>query len=268
MKSKPENTVVVKKPFCTGSAVDENTLKSSLLFFGSLLLVYFMSFLVSATTGAAGGVFRILFNLVIIALVVIIFFNNGTNQGADAVTRGEIIYQKKEKGDQVSDSEVRVCYHPMKGFMTALLGTLPVLILAVIFAVMTQPQMTDSGTLPSWMSAYVKRSDVANALIHYVEPEGMTFVDVLRIIIRVTIIPFVSIVGNASKDTLFILERLSPLMVLIPAVAYGIGYTTGKNIRTKIHSAIFANDKKRRTAEKKRRKKRSTPSFRGLEQLN
>ena len=47
MKSKPENTVVVKKPFCTGSAVDENTLKSSLLFFGSLLLVYFMSFLVS-----------------------------------------------------------------------------------------------------------------------------------------------------------------------------------------------------------------------------
>lgn len=268
MKNQKKQPIVVKKPFCTGSPVDENTLKSSLVFFGCLLIVYFMSFLVSATTGAAGAVFRIIFNAVIIALIVFIFFNNGTNRGADAVTRGEILYQKKEKGDQVSESEMKVCYHRWKGFITALIGTLPVLIPAIIFAVVTQPQMTDSGTLPSWMQAYTKRSDVGNALVHYIQPEGMNIVDYLRVFIRIAIIPYISIVGNASKYTLYIIERICPIFVMIPAIAYGIGYTTGKDIRTKIHSAIVENDKKRKTAEKKRKKKMNKPQFRGPEQLN
>ena len=72
MGSKPaENrkTVnVVSKEFMRGSALDENTLKNSVLFFGSLLIVFFMGFIVSLTTSAAGGILRISVNVAVINL--------------------------------------------------------------------------------------------------------------------------------------------------------------------------------------------------------
>ena len=108
-----------------------------------------------------------------------LFYNNGAGKGADAVAHGEILYQKKERGQTFSESEQKICFHPMKGYLIGVLGTLPFLIAAVILAVKTAPQVTGAGSLPSWMQAYTRRSDIGDALISYTQPE-----DVLYMLVR------------------------------------------------------------------------------------
>lgn len=243
----------VRKPFITGSITDENTVKSSLFFFGTLIVVFFIAFIACASASFSNLILRLAMNLAVTVLALVIFFSNGSKHGAEAVARGEILYQKKEKGRSFSDSEKRICYHAAKGFITGFAGTIPFLILAVVLAVNTSVQMTEAGTLPSWMQAYTNRSDIGNALVSYTQPEGMGAVDYIRALIRICIIPFVNIIGYSNKTGLCTLERLSPVILLLPAVSYGFGYMSGKNIRAKIHTAISENDKRRIRKEKKRK---------------
>ena len=266
---KKETVREVSKPFITGSITDENTPKSSLLFFGTLSLVFFVAFIACATASFDNIILRLAMNLAVIAVALIIFFNNGSRHGAEAVARGEILYQKKENGKDFSESEKRICYHPAKGFITGLIGTLPFMILAVLLAVNTSIQMTEAGTLPSWMQPYVRRSDIGSALVSYTQPDGMTLTDYLRVAVRICVIPFVNIAGNTNKAGLCTVERISPIILLLPAAAYGFGYMTGKRIRTKIHTAISENEKKRIRKERKRRAARTRNENRHeTEQLN
>ena len=259
----------VRKPFLTGSVTDERTIRNCLKFFGTILIVFFVAFIACASATFDNRILRVFLNSAVIILVLIILFNNGSRWGTDDVARGEILYQKKEKGSYFADSERRLCFHPMKGYLTGLIGTIPILIPAILLAVNTSVQMTESGMLPSWMQAYVKRSDIGNALINYTQPEGMQIIDYLRTIVRISILPFVNIVGSSDKNGLVILERLSPLILILPAAAYGTGYLSGRSIRTQIHTAISENNRKRIRREQKKRKARNAQTNRREpEQLN
>ena len=111
--------------------------------------------------------------------------------------------------------------------------------------------------------------DIGSALVSYTQPEGMTAVDFIRAIVRIIILPFVNLVGTSNKAGILLLERISPLIMLLPAAAYGTGYLTGKSVRTQIHTAISANEQKRIRTEKKKRAARSRQqSRREPEQLN
>ena len=237
---KTQKTVkIVTKQFLRGDATDEHTLKSSLLFLGSLILVFFMCFILSITTAGASGIIRILVSCAIIGMVLIIYFNKGSAHGAEAVTRGEILWQKQEKGQDISDAERKICFHPMKAFLIGLIGTIPLILLAVIFSLMTQVQTTTAGTLPSWMQAYMRRDEVAAPLVSYLEPGAMGLTDILR------------------HQTVYLIEKLSPLILLLPACAYGIGYLNGPKLRSKVHTAISENETKRKRREKKERRIRA-----------
>lgn len=264
-----KNIQEVHKPFLTGSVFDERTLKNCLFFFGSLIIVFFIAFIACATASFGNVILRLLFNAAVIILALFIFFNNGSKRGTDDVTRGEILYQKKEKGQEFTESERRICFHPMKGYLTALIGTLPFLILAVYLALNTSIQMTGAGTLPSWMQAYTKRSDIGNALVSYLQPEGMKLLDYIRALVRIMVMPFVYIAGAGNKAGILLIERLSPLILLLPAASYGTGYLTGRNIRTQVHTAISTNDRKRIRRENRRRAARNGGGRRDEpEQLN
>ena len=263
---KPEN---VRKPFLTGNITDENTAKSALAFFGSLIVVFFISFIACASASAGSLILRLVINTAVIAVIVLVFYNNGSKKGADAVARGEILYQRKEKGLEFSESERRICFHPAKGFMTGFIGAIPFLILAVILAICTSPQMTQAGTLPSWMQAYTRRSDIGNALVNYTQPEGMNYLDYIRAAIRICILPFVNIIGASNRNGILLLERISPLIILILPLSYGAGYLSGKKIRTNIHTAISENDRNRiRKEKKKAAQKRKAARPHEPEQLN
>ena len=263
------NRQTESKSYLTGSATDERTVKNSLKFFGVLLIVFVISFIACASATFESIILRLLMNSTVIILSLYIIFNNGSKCGAEDVARGEILWQKQEKGLAFSESERKMCFHPMKGYLIGLIGSILLLIPAVILAFSTSVQTTASGTLPSWMQAYVKRSDIGNALINYTQPSGMQLIDYIRTIVRVSILPYVNMIGSENKYGLMILERLSPVILLLPSVAYGTGYLSGRSIRKRIHTVISENDKKRKRKEQKRRNaaaRRTTP--REPEKLN
>ena len=256
-KTKKKNVQSVRKPFLTGNAVDENTLKSSLLFFGGLIIVFFVGFLLCAMTNSSGSIMRLIINPAVIILIVTVFFNRGSSHGAEAVARGEILWQKQEKGQSFSESEKKVCYHPMKAFVIGIAGTIPFIVIAVILALNTRVQTTTAGTLPSWMQAYMRRDEVAAPLVSYLEPGAIGLTDILRIIVRFAVMPFVSLVGADNYQAVYWVEMLSPLILLIPACSYGIGYLSGPALRARVHTAISESNRKRIRREKKERRRRA-----------
>lgn len=245
---------MASKSFMTGTATDERTIKNSLKFLGIILIVFVIAFIACASATFDSIILRLLMNSAVIILSLYILYNNGSRCGAEDVARGEILWQKQEKGLAFSESERKMCFHPMKGYLIGLFGSALLLLPAVILSFCTSVQTTASGTLPSWMQAYVKRSDIGNALINYTQPSGMQFVDYIRAFVRVSILPFVNIIGSDNKIGLMILERLGPIILLLPSAAYGTGYISGRSVRKRIHTVITENDKKRIRKEQKKRK--------------
>lgn len=268
-RKKQNSPKVVTKPFLTGSVTDENTVKNAFKFFGIMILIIFMTFIVCSLTSFDNHTLRIIINVLIVALVLFILFYKGANPGADAVSRGEILYQRQEKGQDVTPGERRLCYHPMKGYLNAFLGTIPFLIPALILAFTTQKSTTSFGTLPDWMGSMINRSEIGDALVTYTNPSGMTSNDFIRMFVRIFVMPFISMTGASNRDGMLIVERLSPLILLLPTLAHGTGYAYGKHIRTKIHTEIEENKKKKQRREnRERRERRASSESKQPEQLN
>ncbi len=257
----------VEKPFLKGNPTDERTVKTALGFFGVLVLTAFMTFMVCTAMSMDNRILRIVLNSMVELLVLFIFYNNAIGRGTEAVARGEILWQRQEKGHPFTEKERAICFHPAKGYVTGLLGTIPILICAIILAVTADRQVTGYGALPSWVSSLQGRNELGDALAAYTVREGMSVVDVIRILVRVGVMPFVSMVGAENRDGMLLLERLSPIIVLLPAIAYGTGYLQGQKERTRIHTGIAENRKSRARKEKRARKARMNRP-KGPEQLN
>lgn len=256
------------KPFLTGSAKDENTVRQALKFFGAMFLVAFMSFLVCSMTSFDLIVLRIGINLVIESLILFIFWNKGADLGTEGVARGEILYQHVQKGQAVSDGEKKIPFHRAKGFLIGILGSMLFLVCALILAFTARQQMTGAGGLPSWMESYMRRSEISGALASYSQADPIGLTDILRIIVRLLIMPFVSMAGAENRGALLLAERLSPILVLLPAAAYGAGYLQGPARRRRIHTEIATNAKKRRIREKREKRLKITAAPKGPQQLN
>ncbi len=267
-KSNSKQETPVVKPFLRGTVTDERTVKTALGFFGILIVVAFMCFLVCSMLSMDNAALRIALNCAVEAVILLVFFNNASGRGAEDVARGEILYQRQEKGLTFAESERKICFHPLKAFANGLLGTLPLFILALILALTADRQSTGAGGLPGWLSIYERRTEVGDALVAYTVSTGMSFIDVVRLLVRIAVMPFVSMAGAENRDTMLLVERLSPLLVLLPSIAYGIGYLQGVQMRTKVHTEIASNDRRRIRREKKARKARRSAASKGPEQLN
>ena len=262
-----KKTTVKEKPFLRGKQTDENTVRQALKFFGALILVAFMSFIVCSMTSFDSAVLRIGINVVIETLIVLIFFNKGAELGTEGVSRGEILYQHIQKGQEVSENEKKIPFHGAKGFTIGILGSSLFVLIAILLAVTAKRQMTGAGTLPSWLDSYMRRSEISDALAGYSQGASATTTDIFRIIIRLAIMPFVSMCGAENRGLLLFVERISPLIVMIPAAAYGTGYLQGPARRRKVLTEIEENARKRRIREKRERRARSVVP-KGPEQLN
>lgn len=252
-----KKTAEIAKPFLRGAPTDENTVRLALKFFGSLLLIAFMSFIVCSMTSFDSVFLRILVNGAIEALILLILFSKGADLGTDGVARGEILYQHVQNGQPVSSGERKIPFHSCKGFLIGVCGTVPLLLPAVILALTAEKQMTGAGTLPSWMETFMRRPEIGGALAAYTQAVSVSFTDIIRLIVRIAMMPFVSMAGADNRGLLLLLERLSPLILLLPALAYGIGYLQGPARRKTVHTEIAENRRKRISREKRERKKRN-----------
>lgn len=256
----------VTKPYLKGDLYDRTTLPGALKFFIGTVVMAIVFLIICVMMSWEQQWINVVVNAVILLAVYLMFAQFGMNSGADAVNQGEIMFARQEKGRPVADWERSMCYHPFKGLLSALIGSLPIVLCSVILACIAQRQMTGLGALPSWVSGIEARQEIGNALAIYHETGSMSLEAVMRMIVRMTTMPFVNIVGASDKDGMLVLERISPLLNLLPAIAYGLGYMNGVSVRTSIHTNIALGKKKaKRKQAKERRARRQN---RGPEQLN
>lgn len=257
---------IVTKPYLQGRMLDQHLLSGGLKFLGAQVMMAFVFLLLSTLLMVSNRVLCLILNAVILCACYLLFYNSGAGKGEADVTLGETLYMRQENGHAVTQEEKRGCYHKLKGFARGLVGTLPLLVCAVLLACTAQVQMTGLSSLPSWLTTYESRAEIGDALAYYHTASGIGLENILRIVIRVCIMPMVSMVGTSNPQGLLLLERLSPLAVLLPAVAYGIGYTQGPKLRTKVHTDIASNNRKRAKREKKQQQERA--KRKAPEQLN
>lgn len=257
----------VTKPYLTGNVIDRTTVVGALKFCAGTIAMA-VGFLVLGVMMNFGSQWINVALNVLIVLGVYMFFNQmGVSSGAEAVNQGEIMYARQEKGRPVADWERSTCFHPAKGLIRALLGSLPLVICAVVLACIAKRQVSNLGTLPSWLSGLESRPEIGGALAYYHESGSFSLESILRLIIRMSTMPFVNMIGAADKDGMLLLERLSPVLNLLPAVFYGVGYMQGVSVRTSVHTNIALGKKKARRKQAKERRARQQ-TRRGPEQLN
>ena len=255
------------KPYQTGKPVDGKTLKAALFFFGGLLVMCLLSMVLSGTSAAIGTPWlRIVFCLVQVGVYYSMAFYSGLSRGTAAVALGENVLNQRNNGRAVPDAEIVCCFHPLKGFIQAFLGTLPALAVTAVYASMAQLQRTSPGSLPNFVSGMASRPDVLTPLTAYTQTQPAVLADYLRVGSRALTMPYVTMVGSSNYAGLLTLDRLAPLLCLLPAIAYGVGYAFGPKDRARVHQSIAEG--KRRLARKQRREKRQRRAEREPEQLN
>lgn len=257
----------VTKPYLKGDVFDRTTLTSALKFFVGTVVMAVVFLIIGVMMTWDIQWLNVVINLLIVLAVYMFFYQMGLTSGADAVNQGEIMYSRQEKGRSVADWERSMCFHPFKGMVTALIGSIPLVLCSLVLACIAQRQVTSLGVLPSWLTAIEGREEIGDALAYYHETGSMSLESVLRLMIRMSIMPFVNIVGAANKDGMLLLERISPILNLLPAVAYGIGYMGGVGVRTNVHTNIALGKKKAKRKQAKERRARQQ-TRRGPEQLN
>jgi len=265
MQTKQKNKAkpLIEKPFLTGQPTDGLTIKRGLSVFGTIAMSMFIYLVVGPVFVSDSLVLRILVALLFEGMFIAFGYSNGVNAGFRDVTFSEIAYQRRESGKPLDAAEEKKCFHRLKGLISALVGTAPLFVLALILAVFTKPQWYTMSALPSWIEPLERRTEIGNALAFYHSGSAFSVVDIVRIVVRLAIMPFVTLVGSDNVQGALLIERLSPLLVLLPGVGYALGYLRGPKVRKRVLSDIALSDKKK----KKREKKRLQQKRKGPEQL-
>ncbi len=256
----------VSKPYLRGDMYDRTTIPGALKFFAGTVVMAVIFLVVCMMMNWEQTWLNIAVNSAVLLLTYMMFAQFGMNAGADAVNQGEIMYAREEKGRPVADWERKLCYHPLKGLLTGLIGSVPILLCSIVLALIAERQMSGIGTLPSWVGSMEGRPEFGAALAVYHETGSLTLQSAMRLIVRMTTMPFVNMIGAGNSDGMLLLERISPILNLLPAVAYGLGYINGVGVRTTVHTNIALGKKKAKRKQAKER--RSRIQRRGPEQLN
>lgn len=268
MNAKKQKIQKVTKPYMKGSVYDRTTLPGALKFFGGTVVLCVVFLILGVMMNLEAQWLNALINIAILLATFIFFQQIGMGSGADAVSQGEIMFAREEKGRPVADWERSLCFHPLKGLLSALIGSMPLFLCSLVLALIAQRQMTTLGSLPSWLSGVESREEIGAALTYYHETGSMSLESVLRLIVRMSTMPYVNLVGAANKDGMLLLERISPILNLLPALAYGLGYIGGVNVRANVHTNIALGKKKAKRKQARERRARQQQVHRGPEQLN
>jgi len=245
---------LVYKPYLRGSCLSRDAFKKGGKVLVHYLIFVFIYIVMSTVMNFDSRALTWIVNAAAVLLCAFILFSDGAREGENQVALGEIAYGKKEAGKEVKAEEQARCYHPLKCVVSVLVGLLPLLILTCIHAFTAQKQVYQLQTLPEWVSSFGADSDVMRPLRYYTEWAGLGFLDILRIAVTLLIFPFKQIARSYGADAVLLADRLSPLLLFVPALGYMIGYWTGPRTRALVHTNISKSNKRvlrrRQKAEK------------------
>lgn len=247
----------VKKPILKGSWHGKDAVRLGGKVMANLLMVTVLFLLLGTLTSFDSLILRALFSGVLVLAAFAMLFNQGVTRGQQDAAFAEIMYVRSSEGKPVSPSDQARCYHPGKGYFAALLGALPYVLIAAVFALLTRPVQYTLGVIPGWISDLTRQSEFGNALSYYSSARGIGWMDVLRIIDRAMVMPFVNVAILLGDQAVLWVERLSPLLVCIAPLGFGIGYRKGLMARIRINTGIAIGDEKKRRRERKERKRRA-----------
>ncbi|NLW21294.1 MAG: hypothetical protein GXY84_08005 [Clostridiales bacterium] len=254
-KTKTPARQAVKKPYLKGRAFSPLAIRRGLRVLSYLLVSAVLYFFLGQLMVIDLTWLRVLINLGVISAFCALLFGTGARDGEGDVSFAEIAWNRREQGQTVSQDDLAKCFHPLKGFVTALAGALPLVLLCLVYALMAVKDTYTLGALPGWLAGYQQRADIGLALSYYHDRAGFGLNDLLRLVVRLLVFPFVNMVGSRNVEGLLLIERLSPLLVLVPPLFYGLGYWRGENYRARVHGGIAANARR----QARRRKKKQQP---------
>lgn len=265
---KKKKTAKAARPlqYVKGTPVDGRTAVSAVKYALSTLVLMVAFLLFGTMMMWKNLALRLFLNSGVLLFGYLMFWQGGMSAGTIAVNKGEIIFQRDQTGRESSDGERREAYHPLKGFIVALLGSIPMFLVALGLSLTARRVMSSAGVLPNWLGMIERREEIGAALQSYHQAMGLSLTDVLRLMVRMWLMPVVNIIGAENKDALLLLERVSPLLMLIPALFYGLGYQRGVSVRQRVHTDIEAGKRKIRRRQKRERQQRRADK--GPGQLN
>ena len=226
----------------------------------SVLLITLAYVFCSVMAGFENPVLRVIVSLAVIGVVFYYQSVKGMEVGEKDASFAEIMYERQQEGKQIPADDLDRCFHPLRGVYATLLGTLPFIIICLVYAFMAKRWSYQLGVLPGWMNNILMHNEAADALSYYSIQRTMGVSDVLRIIVRCMIMPFINIAGVWGNDAILLAERLSPLFVLVAPMGFGFGYSRGHVLRTRINTGIHQGVEKKKRKEMKARKKRQRSS--------
>ena len=212
-----------------------------------------LGLLLSVIQGVPNAMLRMGMAALLGFAVLAFYFMEGMSRGtSDAMNSRQMA--KLEKMDHVVDArEDASCYHPLKAVMGSMMLFAIPLVLAIVLAVNAKPYTYELQDLPSWISgSYGMREDVMAPLGAYTQALTTSVMDWIRIVVRLFMLVFINFFGEI-QTSIELIDRLSPLFILLYPIAYVAGYLCGPAQQAKLEKM---NRKAKKVAVRKHQKKK------------
>ena len=256
----PKQPAPVVKPILKGDWRGKEAIKMAPKRALSTFLIALLYIFCSVMAGFDQPALKIIVSLAIIGIAFYFQLVKGMEAGEKDAAFAEIMYERQQEGRQVSEEDRRRCFHPFRGTYATLLGVMPFVIICLVYAFMVKRWAYTLGVLPGWMDNMLMHDEMKDALSYYDRVNTFGAVDGLRIIARSLTMPFINIASVFGHDAVLLAERLSPLFVMVAPMGFGVGYSRGHVLRTRINTGIQQGVEKKKNKERKARRKRQRSS--------
>lgn len=233
-------------------------LKTAARIFGYMLAFGFIGFMFVPALMGASAALRVPIIALLIAAAGMLFFMDASYRGERDSAMSETLDKlaRADSGYKPSAQEEGRRYSRVKGILEPMLGALPLVVVALLVAFMTEPYVYTLQDLPGWISPYMHRPEIGDALAYMQGAlPSASAVDYLRIFVRFMLFPYVGLLGTMTDEMSLLFDRLSPLIALILPLVAAIGYQFGPRRRAKSVKTIEqAKNTPRKRLKKDRRK--------------
>ena len=248
---KKKKTPLVYKPYYKGDVWVNSNIKNALKLLGYFL--FFTILYVVAGSSLSGGsiVIRLIANILVLVVCGGVMYTNGANLGDGEVALGEIVHARLEEGKAVDEKDKKQSFRNVRGLIIFLLAIVPILLITVPAALTAEKQMYALQSLPSWVDSYQGHDEIYAPPDYYRTADRTGLMDILQLLSRLLVYPFICMVGTDNLDMLLLVDRLAPVLAVLPGIAYVAGYQMGPYLRARVHGDIARNIRKQKKKQKK-----------------